>query len=209
MKVNHNKCHLLSSAQDERNIQIANTAIKCSKSKKLLGIVLDNKLKFDKHVENICQKASKKLNALARVTNRMELPKRRILMNAFFKAQFNYCPAVWMFHNRSLNNKINRLHERCLRIIYNDKRSNFEELLVKNNSVSMHHNNIHTLAIEMYKAANGISPKIMNDIFKLRENTHHNLRHTSQFLVDPIYSVFNGSESALYLRPKIWEQIPF
>ena len=113
MKVNHNKCHLLSSAQDERNIQIANTAIKCSKSKKLLGIVLDNKLKFDKHVENICQKASKKLNALARVTNRMELPKRRILMNAFFKAQFNYCPAVWMFHNRLLNNKINRLHERC------------------------------------------------------------------------------------------------
>ena len=209
MKVNHNKCHLLSSAQDERNIQIANTAIKCSKSKKLLGIVLDNKLKFDKHVENICQKASKKLNALARVTNRMELPKRRILMNAFFKAQFNYCPAVWMFHNRSLNNKINRLHERCLRIIYNDKHSNFEELLVKNNSVSMHHNNIHTLAIEMYKAANGISPKIMNDIFKLRENTHHNLRHTSQFLVDPIYSVFNGSESALYLRAKIWEQIPF
>ena len=135
MKVNHNKCHLLSSAQDERNIQIANTAIKCSKSKKL--------------------------------------------------------------------------HERCLRIIYNDKHSNFEELLVKDNSVFMHHNNIHTLAIEMYKAANGISPKIMNDIFKLRENTHHNLRHTSQFLVDPIYSVFNGSESALYLRAKIWEQIPF
>ena len=209
MKVNHNKCHLLSSAQDERNIQIANMAIKCSKSKKLLEIVLDNKLKFDKHVENICQKASKKLNALARVTNRMELPKRRILMNAFFKAQFNCCPAVWMFHNRSLNNKINRLHERCLRIIYNDKHSNFEELLVKDNSVFMHHNNIHTLAIEMYKAANGISPKIMNDIFKLRENTHHNLRHTSQFLVDPIYSVFNGSESALYLRAKIWEQIPF
>ena len=83
MKVNHDKCHLLLSTQEEANIQIANTTIKCSKSKKLLGIVLDNKLKFDKHVENICQKASKKLNALARVTNYMELPKRHILMNAF------------------------------------------------------------------------------------------------------------------------------
>ena len=76
MKVNHDKCHLLLSTQEEANIQIANTTIKCSKSKKLLGIVLDNKLKFDKHVENICQKASKKLNALARVTNYMELHKR-------------------------------------------------------------------------------------------------------------------------------------
>ena len=51
----------------------------------------------------------------------MELPKRRILMNAFFKAQFNYCPIIWMFHSCCLNNKINRLHERCLRMIYNDK----------------------------------------------------------------------------------------
>ena len=113
-----------------------------------------------------------------------------------------------MFHSRSLNNKINRPHGSCLRIIYNDKHSNFEELLVKDNSVSIHHNNIHTLAIEIYKVANGICPEIMNDIFKLRENTHYNLRHTSQFLVDPIHSVFNGSESASYLGPKIWEEIP-
>ena len=139
----------------------------------------------------------------------MELPKRRILMNAFFKPQFNYCPAVWMFHNRLLNNKINRLHERCLRIIYNDKHSNFEDLLVKDNSGSLYLNNIHTLAIKMYKVANGMSPEIMNDIFKLRENTHYNLRHTPQFLVDPIRSVFNGGESTSYLGPQNWEQIPF
>ena len=127
----------------------------------------------------------------------MELTKRRILTSVCFKAQFNYCPAVWMFHSRSLNNKINLLHERCLRIIYNDKHSNFEELLVKDNSVSIHHNNIY-IAIEIYKVANGICPEIMNDIFKLRQNTHYNLRGTSQFLVDPIHNVFNGSESVSY-----------
>ena len=208
MKANHDNCHLLLNTQEEANIQIANTTIKCSQSKKNLGIILDNKLKFDKYVESICQKVSRKLNALARVTNYVELPKRRILMNAFFKPQFNYCPAVWMFHIRSLNNKINRLHERCLRIIYNDKHSNFEELLVKDNSVSIHHNNIHTIAIEIYKVANGICPEIMNDIFKLRESTHYNLRSTSQFLLHPIHSVFNGSESASYLGPKIWKEIP-
>ena len=208
MKENHGKCHLLLSTQEDANIQIENSIINCSRSQKLLGVVLDNKLKFEKHIENICQKANRKLNALARVTNYMELPKRRILMNAFFKAQFNYCPIVWMFHSRSLNNKINRLHERCLRIIYNDKRSSFEELLVKDNSVSVHHNNIHALATEMYKVVNGISPEIMNDVFKVRNETHYRLRHTSQFLIEPIHSVFNGSESASYLGPKIWEQIP-
>ena len=64
------------------------------------------------------------LNTLSKITNYTELPKRRILINAIFKAQFNYCPVIWMFHSRSLNNKINRLHERCLRIIYNDEHSN-------------------------------------------------------------------------------------
>ena len=58
----------------------------------------------------------------------------------------------------------------------------------------------------MYKVANGISPEIMNEVFQLREQTHH-LRNTTQFLVDPIHIVFNGSESASYLGPKIWEQI--
>ena len=94
MKANHDKCHLVLSTQEEAIIQIANSTIKCSQSEKILGIILDNQLKFDKHVENICQKASRKLNALARITNCMGLPKRCILMNALFKTQFNYCPAV-------------------------------------------------------------------------------------------------------------------
>ena len=159
-------------------------------------------------METICKKAYRKLSALSRITNYMELPKRRILMNAFFKAQFNYCPIIWMFHSRCLNNKINRLHERCLRMICNDKISNFEELLNKDNSVSIHYSNIHALAIEMYKVANDMSPEIMNEVFKLRNTPHYNLRHTSLFSTEPIHSVFNGTESAPYLGLKIWEQIP-
>ena len=88
-----------------------------------------------------------------------------------------------------MNNKINRLHERCLRIIYNDKRSTFEELLVKDNSVLVHHNTIHAIAIEVYEVVNGMSPEIMNEVFKQREEKHYHLRHTTQFLVNPIQSV--------------------
>ena len=85
-------------------------------------------------------------------------------MNAFFSAQLNY-PTIWMFHSRSLNNKTNRLHERCLRMIYNDKQSNFGELLVRDNSVSIHHRNIQHLTIQMNMVANGMSPDIMSDVF--------------------------------------------
>ena len=72
-------------------------------------------------------------------------------MNAFFNSQLNYCPVIWMCHSRALNNKINRLHEQCLRIIYNDKGSTFRGLQEKDNALSIRYRNIEALAIEMYK----------------------------------------------------------
>ena len=129
MKANLGKCHMLLSYTESLNFQISETVIHNSQSKKLLGVTFDNNLKFEKHINTIFQKANRKVNALARITPYMELTKRRILMNAFFDSQFNYCPLIWMFHSRNLNNKINRLHERCLRAIYNDKTSSFEQLL--------------------------------------------------------------------------------
>ena len=81
----------------------------------------------------------------------MPFQKRKVLMNAFFTSQFCYCPLTWMFHSRKLNNKISRLHERYIRIIYNDRLSTFEELLNKDNSVSIYHRNVPCLATEMFK----------------------------------------------------------
>ena len=115
MKANLNKCHLLLSTNDAFNFEISETVIHNSNLKKLLGATFDNKLKLEKHIITICQRANRKLNALERLTPYMELGKRRMLMNSFLNSQFNYCPVSWMCHSRALNNKINRLHERCLR----------------------------------------------------------------------------------------------
>ena len=99
-------------------------------------------------------------------------------------------------------------------MIYNDKCSNFEELLNEDNSVSMHHNNINALAIKRYKDTSDMSADIMNRVFESINTPHYKLfhitqlRHTSHFSTDPIRNICNGTESASYLEPKIWEQIP-
>ena len=98
---------------------------------------MNNKLKFEKHIITIFQRADRKLNALARLTPYMELGKRSMLMNAFFNSQFNYCHVIWMCHSHALKNKINTLPERCLCIIYNDKTSAFKELLEKNKQLQL------------------------------------------------------------------------
>ena len=129
-------------------------------------------------------------------------------MNAFFTSQFSYCPLIWMCHSRSNNRKINMLHERCLRIIYNDKQSSFTELLNKDNSVSIHIRNIQRLAIEMFRFYNGLSPPLMNNIFKLKAESPYNLRQVSEFSRPMVKSVYLGTESISYLGPKIWDILP-
>ena len=138
MRINGDKCHLLVSTNNTVKIKIGNFDITNSKSEKLLGVKFDHKLSFYDHISEICKKTSRKIHALPRVASYMNISKRRILMIAFFKSQFSYCPLVWMCHSRANNGKINRLHERCLRIIYSDKQSSFEMLLEKDGSVSVH-----------------------------------------------------------------------
>ena len=86
-----------------------------------------------------------------------------------------------MCHSRINNRKINRLHERRLRIIYNDKQSSFLEILEKDDSVSIYMRNIQSVAIEMFRVSRNISPLIMNDIFKEKDNNRHNLRQFMNF----------------------------
>ena len=114
------------------------------------------------------KKTSANLNALARISGYMDLPKRRLIMKSFITSQFVYCPVIWMFHSRALNNKINSIHERALRITYNDSKSTFEELLNKDNSVSIHHRNLQVLAIKKFKIKNNMAPEFLNEIFQKR-----------------------------------------
>ena len=89
-------------------------------------------------------------------------------MKAFIESQFGYCPLVWMFCNRTLNARINRIHKRALRIVYNDYDSSFVELLARDNAFTIHHRNIQTLGIGIYKVINNLSPKFMKEIFVLK-----------------------------------------
>ena len=183
MKVNPDKSHLLLSGNKKLKSNIDNNIIESEMKQELLGVKIDSKLSFEEHVNNICKKASQKLNALARISSYVDISKRRIIFKSFITSQFGYCPLVWMFHSRKLNNKINTIHERALRIAYNDGQSTSQQLLEKDNSVSIHHRNLQVLATEMFKISMNLSPEILNDIF-LNEKMHIILGEIIHFIVD-------------------------
>ena len=119
------------------------------RSRKILGVEIDRTLSFDEYIASLRKKAGKKLSVLGRSSNFMCTNKKRVLMKAFIEAQFGYCPLIWMFHNRGVNNKINHLHERLLRIVYKNNISSFEDLLKRDKSFTIDQRNIQSLAIEI------------------------------------------------------------
>ena len=128
---------MLINADENVALKIKNETVTNSSNQKLLGILFNYKFDFDEQFTSLCMKASQKLNALARVAHYMNLAQRRLIMNAFIFSQFGYCPLVWMFHSRKLNNRINSIHECALRIVFRDYESTFQQLLKQNKSVYM------------------------------------------------------------------------
>ena len=129
----------------------------------------------------------------------MDIQKWRTIMKSCITSQFSYCPLVWIFHSRKLNNKINAIHEKVLRIDWCDKHSPFQQSL--DNSVSMHHRN------EMFKVNMNLSPDLINDIFLKRTNTY-TLRRNDRFSIRQVNSVYHGTKSLSFLGPNFWELVP-
>ena len=201
MVANAGKCHLLTSSNLPVDIRITNTKISNVERVKLLGVNIEGRLNFDYHVNTLLKKANKKYHALARVCNYMDTKKRRVLMNAFITSQFSYC-------SRTLNNRINKIHERALRLVYkNETFLSFDDLLKRDRSVSIHQKNLQILATEIYKTKNDLGPKIMKDTFHFIQKPY-NLRNDPELQRRKNRTVYFGTESISSFAPKIWELIP-
>ena len=207
MKANPDKCHFLLNGKGTYKAKIGSHTIESSKQQKLLGVIIDNKLTFEKHLDNLCTRASQKLNALCRVSSYMSTEQKRIIMKAFVNSQFGYCPLVWMNHSRKLNHRINKIHERALRVVYNDKHASFEELLSKDKSTTIHVRNLQVLVTEMFKIKQGISPRIMSDVFQLRK-CNYETRNFDEFVSHCVKTVHYGTETVSFLGPKLWKILP-
>ena len=110
-----------------------------------------------------------------------------------------------MFHSRKLNNKINRLYERALRLVYKNSTLSFNELLTINNSFTVHQRNLQQLATKMFKIINDLTPRFMKSIFPLSSN-HYTLRKPT-FQTDNFETVRYGSETLAFRYPLIWESV--
>ena len=184
-------------------VKVGNEIIWESQAEKLLGMTVDKNLSFNFHLKTLCKKVNQKVSALARIVRILPFQKRHLIMKTFIESQFSYCPLVWMFCSRTMNKKINHIHERALRLVYQDYVTSFEGLLKKDNSLTFHHRNIHQVAIEMYKVRHDLSPPFMKELF-IHNGNRMGTRSGDNFARPNVNSVKKGDRSLRSYGPIVW-----
>ena len=122
-------------------------------------------------------------------------------------SHFSYCPLVWMFHDRASSNKINKFHERALRIIHKDRTSNFQDLLDKSNSVSVHSRNLQLLPIEIYKTVNNLNPTFMTQVF-VAKDVSYKFHENNSLALPKAKTTLYCIDTIRFIEQKLWQTLP-
>ena len=112
----------------------------------------------------ICRTANYKLHALRRIRKYLSLEKAKLLCNAFINSQFNYAPLLWMFCRKKQYLKIQKIHHKALKVVYNSNK-NYDELLRDNNEFSIHQRHLRALICEVFKSLNNLNLAFMWSYF--------------------------------------------
>ena len=210
MKANPSKFQFMILGDKKNNtfvLNIHDNEFKRSSEVELLGITIDSQLKFRKHIDNLCRKASYKLHALRRIRHFLTVEKAKMLANAFINSQFNYAPLVWMFADKTLINKICKTYDRTLQVIYNDYQKSYDELLDINKDFNTHQKLLRILALEVFKSTTHANPELMWSYFN--ENTiPYNLRNGNRLLLPHTKSVKFGINSMIFRGSLLPNNLP-
>ena len=159
---------LLGTAETDIQITVEGFKIDQSDSVKLLGVTLDKKLSFEKHINSVCVKVRRGIWCLRRVRNYLNCKQALSSCNSYIQSHSNYCPLIWMFCNKICYTVIDIIQKRALRALYNAYDLSLDELLQLDGSVRIHTMHIRFLMIEVFKTVHGSNP-----CFKFYERALH------------------------------------
>ena len=131
----------------------------------VLGVTIDDQLNFSNHISACCSTAARQLNALARIVKYIDIGSPKTIYNSFILSNFNYCPLVWHFCGKTNNDKLEKIPERALRILYQDHNSSNDDLLKTAGTSTLLIQRLRLMILTVFKSLNSLNPPCLNGIF--------------------------------------------
>ena len=186
---------------------INNKSVNSSSEVTLLGLTIDDKLNFHKHISELCRKAASSLNALKRFQKYISADDRKLVVHAYVLSYFNYCPMVWHFCGKGDIHKIEKIHERAIRFMTNDYNTDYAQLLETENECTLYLKRVKIIAQEVFKSINGLNPGYARDILRDTPSTYPTRRPLDLY-VPKVNQITFGYRSYTYEAPTLWNSLP-
>ena len=202
---------MIASSKSHEDVSIdidEHTTLLSESSIKALGVTIDSKLNFSEHITIICKKAARQLNALARISHYLNPNSRMILYNSFVMSNLNYCPNVWHFCGKGNNEKLEKIQERALRILYRDYASSYDELITQSCTEKILTTRLKKILIDIFKTLRGMNPPYLQQMYVLKE-TPYDFRNEKIIIQPETNKVTYGIRSLSYVGAKLWNDMKF
>ena len=174
---------------------------------KLLGVHIDKDLTFNYHIENICKKAAKQVNAMCRMSKYLNQISLKTVFHSFIISNFNYCSLAWHICGLMNTRKVEKLQKRALRIVYGDYSSSYEMLLRKSNSCSLYVSRLRKLIVFVHKVLKNDCKPISPGFFEVSDHSY-GTRSCANLRQDVPKSVRFGVNSLKHQGVIAWNAIP-
>ena len=178
-------------------ITINNSNVSAVPLIKILGVNMDEHMKFKEHVSSMALKAGRQINALQCFHKCLDFLSRMAIYKSLILANFNYCPPVWVFVNKADFDLLERVKKRALRFIHNDFVSDKRLLLEHSNDIFIHLVTMRCLALEVFKCMNGLNPSYIKDLFEMNMDTY-DLRDNKKRVQPRVKTTLYGLQTIRY-----------
>ncbi len=168
----------------------------------LLGVTFDTELTFKPHVQVLIKKANFQLFTLKRLCGFLDTRTKLTILKSFIRSNFTYCCHIWYFTSAVLKGRLERLHHRGLKYVYNDYVSDYEVLLVKANMDPIYLLVQKAIVTDIYKAINDIGATYLQEFFKLSSNNRRR-----DLIVPRVDSTTYGLHSLRFHGAKLWSNL--
>ena len=209
MKVNPDKFDFIVFGKHDglENIIIGDYSIKPKDNVKILGLHLDNKLKFDEHITKLCQNAGKQVQVISRLRHVLDEETKLLLYNCFVECYFNYCSIVWHFCSKYNTYKLEKLQKKALKCVTLNFTSSYKELLHMCRKHPLYIVRMHKILELVFKINQNMTPKYITDLIEMK-NVYFNLRGEYNLNVPNFNTISYGRKSFRYISSFYWNMLP-
>ena len=211
MKANADKFQLMYLTRNSNflsgSIVLQHSEITPSDSIEILGVELDQHLKFSSHIDEICCQTGKQINALKRIKHHLQRDSKMTIYNSYITCNFNYCSVVWMFANKTTLEKLERTNKRALRFVTNKSHLSYDEICRQEKQLSVYRRCLKNMAIQIYKIKKRKAPVFLNELF-CDQNSGYAMRDDQKMVLPDYNTVTYGKNSFSYMGAKLWNLVP-